>query len=333
MSRSEILNEKDRIQAKLLGESASTLKATVKYRGMVFLGLAERAAYVREGNTNLFKWNVLGLKHIVLSYIYPLRLSGWSLGFALPPDLASREFKCALTDESGKVVGSFSIYGQSASPNDPEAVLQKEGPFLWMPQQGWATAFLPLGETVFVIEKPGIHYLRDVTDGRDEIIGQLKFAVIDPLPLTEERIAAIKSDPAAMQAVMVELGCQHCPSKCRAYAALERSEKSESDGWVWYRNIPDLFTCQCGKTTLSLDTIRRNLFGFFGLRAAGEATNVSFIPLYERSLLATLRSKFSHLLTSKPKEELLQQFLARLYRVRNFSSALPSSLLLANPLR
>lgn len=101
----------------------------------------------------------------------------------------------------------------------------------------------------------------------------------------------------------------------------------------WYRNIPDLFTCQCGKTTLSLDTIRRNLFGFFGLRAAGEATNVSFIPLYERSLLATLRSKFSHLLTSKPKEELLQQFLARLYRVRNFSSALPSSLLLANPLR
>lgn len=200
---------------------------------MVFLGLAERAAYVREGNTNLFKWNVLGLKHIVLSYIYPLKLSGWALGFALPPDLAISEFKCVLTDESGKVVGCVTILGQSVSPNNPEAVLRNEGSFLSIPQQGWVTVFLPLGETAFVIEKPGIHYLRDVTGNRDEIIGQLTFVVIDPLPLTEERIAAIKSDPAAMQAVMVELGCQHCPSKCRAYAALERSEKSESDGWVW----------------------------------------------------------------------------------------------------
>ena len=49
---------------------------------IAFLGLCERAAYVLDGNTNLFKWDVIGLKQVVVSSIYPLQLIGWSLGFA-----------------------------------------------------------------------------------------------------------------------------------------------------------------------------------------------------------------------------------------------------------
>ena len=54
--------------------------------GIIFLGLCERAAYVREGNTNIFKWNFIGLKNIVLSYIYPIKLGILSIGLAIDLD-------------------------------------------------------------------------------------------------------------------------------------------------------------------------------------------------------------------------------------------------------
>jgi hypothetical protein len=38
---------------------------------VAFLGLAERATHVREGETNILKWNVLGLKNILLVNFFP----------------------------------------------------------------------------------------------------------------------------------------------------------------------------------------------------------------------------------------------------------------------
>jgi len=51
--------------------------------GFIFLGVYERAAYVREGKTNLFKWNVIGLKYIILSHIFPIRLGNLKIGLAI----------------------------------------------------------------------------------------------------------------------------------------------------------------------------------------------------------------------------------------------------------
>ncbi len=168
-----------------------------EHPGVVFLGLCERAAYVRDGNTNLFKWNVIGLKHIVLSYIYPTHLAGWSIGFAFQSTSALAEQKFRLTDESGTEVGFVNVSATAASPNDPDAVLRMEGPTLLVPQQGWTAAFLPLKDLGFFIQTPGIYHLRHVTPHGDRIVGELQFAVLDPPPLTQERIAAIRSDPVA----------------------------------------------------------------------------------------------------------------------------------------
>lgn len=276
--------------------------------GIIFLGLAERVAYVREGNTNLFKWNVLGLKHTILSNIYPMRLNGWSVGLAFLLELMNREHKLILTDETGKDVGFINISANSTKANDAEMLAPKQQTQLLVPQKGWATAFLPLGDATIVIEKPGTYYVNYADQESCTVVAQLHFILVDPPPLTPERIAAIKSDPLASKAVRVELGCNHCPTKYRVYAALDKSQKSEDDGWIWYRDIPDTFTCSCGKANLPLEIIRRNLHGFLGMhRDVNEELN--FIPLYERSSLETLRSAFSDLLTANPKEESLQTFI------------------------
>lgn len=274
----------------------------------IFLGLAERAAYVRESNTNLFKWNVLGLKSIILSNIFPMRLSGWTIGLVFSPGTIDREHRLSIADEAGKDLGYINISGGVAASNDLDAVLDNEGPGLLVPQLGWSTIFLPLGDTGIVIERPGVVHLRHVTESGSSEIGELRFVVVPPPPLTEERIAAIKSNPSAVKAVRMEFGCQFCASKCRIYAAIERSEKSEREGWIWYREAPEVFNCSCGKTTFSLEIVRSNLHGFLG-HLRGDSTDVSFVPMYERSSLETLRTNFAELLHSNPKEERLQQFL------------------------
>jgi hypothetical protein len=276
---------------------------------IVFLGLCERAAHVREGNTQLFKWNVIGLKNIILSHIFPLGFSGLSVGFALSTATACHDHKFRITDESGREIGQINLSTMVAAPSDEDAVLRNQGCMVSLPQHGWVTAFTPLNGTQMVIPAPGTYHLRHVTDCGEHIVGELLFAAIDAAPLTQERIAAIRTDPNATKAIRMELGCKECPAKCRAYAALDRNRGSEADGWCWYQALPDKFVCDCGKTNLSLDTLRQNLHGLLGQRYQDTA-DLEFVPLYERSSLETIRTSFATLLAASPREELLQQFLA-----------------------
>jgi hypothetical protein len=47
---------------------------------VVFLGFAERFELVRDSETDFLKWNVLGLKALLLVNFLPAALSGWKIG-------------------------------------------------------------------------------------------------------------------------------------------------------------------------------------------------------------------------------------------------------------
>ena len=68
---------------------------------IIFLGFCERAAYVRDGNTNVFKWNVLGLKNIIISNIFPLNLKGWYVGLAVSLNIKDKEHTVRITNDNG----------------------------------------------------------------------------------------------------------------------------------------------------------------------------------------------------------------------------------------
>lgn len=273
----------------------------------LFLGIAERAAYVPDGATNLSKWNVLGLRSIILSYIFPLPLPPWHIAVALSQGVLTEAMRFALVDESGKELGFFDMTTtpEPISPPGTPATLRGK-PFLFS-QHGWTLLFLPLGNPGIIIERPGNVQVR-VGSKSGESIGQLIFVLIDPPALEPERIAAIRSDPAATKAVRVEFGCRCCDAKARAYAALERDPKIESEGWVWYAEVSDVFNCTCGRTNLSLETVRRNLHGLLGSpRPSSES--LQFVPLYEQAALSTLRGEYLSLLNGKHREEVMQVFL------------------------
>jgi hypothetical protein len=275
---------------------------------IVFLGLCERANYVRDGNTNVFKWNVLGIKYIAISHIYPLKLDGWAVGFAIHDTAAETGTKFRLSDENGNEIGTIDLFAGLAPSDSDHAVAGQSEVKLTMQPHGWTTFFVSLAGTGWIIPAPGLYSLEHISSGASSRAGTLQFAVVDAAPLSADRIAAIKSDPNASRSVRTELGCNHCTSKNRAYASLDRNEKSEEEGWVWYQDSPDFFNCECGKTSIDLQYIRRNLHGLLGLHRR-VSDHLSFMPLYEKSSLASTRIEFAKMCSRSPREEVLQQFL------------------------
>jgi hypothetical protein len=275
---------------------------------IIFLGLCERAAYVRDGNTNLFKWNVLGLKNVILSSLFPLPLAGISIGIAFRPTDNIDTTKFSITDVSGKEIMTIGFATRVAIPEDVGELQKKNEPLIRCSNQGWTPAFLPLGTNNVVISQPGVYYVHSVTDQNTDLIGEIQFVLIEPPPLTSDRIAAVRSDPKASKAVILEIGCTKCPIKLKVYAALEQSTKLENDGCKWFSTIPDSFLCDCGTTKMDLSIIRRNLHSLLGHRI-GHGSELSFIPLYEKGAIESIKTIFASLITNTHREEVLQQFI------------------------
>ena len=275
---------------------------------IIFLGLCERAAYVQEGNTSIFKWNILGLKHVLLSYIYPFNLCGVTLGIAFDQNTLQDGTVLRISDQEGKEVGTIKLEFRYVKPTIEEKAFKKSGPMIQVPDQGWLTAFLTISSRDIVINNPGVYFLSAVINDNSLIIGQFHLALIDPPPITQERIAAIKSDPNAAKAVIVKVGCKKCPDEYKIYAALEPNKKLEETGHNQFQSIPDDFICSYGTTKIDLRIIRRNLHGLLGQKN-NDSHQAAFTPLYEASSLEDIRSNFLELLKANPKEELLQQFI------------------------
>ena len=142
----------------------------------------------------------------------------------------------------------------------------------------------------------------------DTIIGEFYCLLIDPAPLTPERIAAIKSDPRATKAVRITVSCNACYDSFSAYAGFDRDVNLERERYVWYQDIPDRFTCGCGRLDIDLRSMKKNLYAPLGQLRLTE-TDLVGTPLYERGALENIRVEFSKLIESNSKEEPIQKFL------------------------
>jgi hypothetical protein len=284
---------------------------------IAFLGFVERSAQVQDGHQSLWKYNILGLKQHFFSLIYPFTLRAGGLAVAIYAPQPSDSFKLIWQTEAGAEAGTIDIaFPDKAVKAEPEAaltpetapILRKDGPLMICPPGGWAFAVLPTAGLNLTVNTPGLYHIYLRTDEGETRVGSLTFALSRAEPLTEARVAAIRSDPNAIKAVRLDLRCNHCNDAIQPYAGLERSVTQEEEGWVWYETLPDSFTCGCGKLNADLTIIRTNLHGLLGQRATPSG-ELSFVPAYEREALYTMRTNFRALLEQEAREEVLQTFI------------------------
>jgi hypothetical protein len=277
---------------------------------LVFLGVAERAANQRDGSTDMLKWNILGLKSVIPFYFFPAIINDMNLVFGMRNLSSGSDIKIKIRSDAEEQLGFITIgLSQETNPVPPLSAGRSSLLVLQL-DNVWTTAvFRFLAPAPLVLLRPGQYTVcQELPDGSERKVGAFYCGTIDPPPLTSERIAAIKSDPRAAKSVRINLSCNECHKGIGAYAGLERSESTQTEGYIWYTDLSDSFICSCGKNQFDLRGMRKNLFGLIGInRNADEFT--TYVPLYEKSTLNNIRTELIHLLNTNPKEEMLQNFI------------------------
>jgi len=275
---------------------------------IAFLGFAERAELVRDLGTTALKWNVLGLKNILLLNFYPWILNSYLVALAMKDVATASNIAIRLRGADNEEIGGFNLgISVTAGPlTESDARYQQHF------SGGWSISFLPFNGPPIVVLKPGSYRVSRVCDdSTEEVIGEFYVTLVNPPPLTPERVAAIKSNPHAVKAVRAEFGCKGCSKKLRIYAALERNPSLESEGFIWYADIADNFECACGKTKFDTNSLKANFFAPIGYLGSTNSSNINFIPLYEQNSLENLRIEFLRTLDRRPPEEEIQKFMER----------------------
>ena len=267
--------------------------------------------------------DILGLRKVVLPYIYPFDASAQYLVLAVYGIELSNPGAVVLRSRDGNQIFRVDI---TASPEvniaDSKGIKANDselGIFVAVGDAPSWTVFLAPLNGVVLSEPQTLEAFLSTNEG-DIPLGVLAFGLAGAPPLTPDRIAAIKSDPRATKAVRLQLGCKHCDSKLKVFAALEKPKKSDKDS-IWYQDVPESFECGCGKTRLTLNILRTNMHALLGKRDI-DAKNLSFSALYEYRAIDQISKDLLHLVKTKPREEDVQQFLSKNPIVFHFLSPL-----------
>ena len=295
--------------------------------GVVLLGVADRARLVIEPASHVPAWNILGLKQFVPSYIFPADLSSLKLIFAIHDPAMHHGRRFEVRGPDGEYIGwgvfTFRRPGDGTSDDRAEPLpVHDMAAFAIYPEEARvATAVFSMAPLQLYFPTPGYYEFTIQEDTHPVSVGGIRLVEIAAPPLTPDRVAAMKADPRSPQSVHVEFTCNTCGESLIAYAALERSAELESLGYIWYEKCPEVLECRCGRR-VNISTVRKNLHGLLGFRAASDLMSAAFIPRYERSAIETLRINFLWLLNSDAPEEVFQQFIeANLLVFHSFSPA------------
>jgi hypothetical protein len=171
---------------------------------LIFLGIAERASVVREGDSPLLKWHLIGLKGILPLFCYPAPLTGLHFVFAVRHLVQGPDLRMTIRSVSRQEIGFFNIaLAQEATPPTPPLTSMGGHLMVLTLPEAWSPVVVEFrGPSPLIFLSPGRYFLYEgATEDTEKLIGEFCCIAFDPPPLTAERVAAIKSDPRAMKAV------------------------------------------------------------------------------------------------------------------------------------
>lgn len=276
---------------------------------VAYLGLCERVSLIEQPNMALSWFNLLGLRQAYPSHIYPINIPHSALVLAIHNVRDVEPFNLSIIGPDGNLHGGWDFgtptIEELAQDYDAQSTLN--GAYVPDDFAGWSPYMHALGE-FGIITEPGVYKVVFARGEETFILGHIEFVHVPAPPLTVERIAALRSNPASSRWLRVQVGCKYCTGMARAYAGLDRSEAMEKDGYVWYESLSDTFTCKCGKTNTNLRYLRGNLHGLLG-QANAHGAVVSSERQYTRQAIENLSARFAKLLDTDPIEEKVQQFI------------------------
>jgi hypothetical protein len=158
-----------------------------------------------------------------------------------------------------------------------------------------------------IVQKPGIYTLYTSYEGRELYLGEVQFFYVKTPPYTIEQLRAIDSNPYSTKSVRALLGCKLCSTKIITYCSLERNINDEDEGCIWYKELPDMFSCECGTSTYSLEYFKEGIPNLLGRDIS--IGQWSYERRYSHEKIENIIREFNKVLRENKDESPLQKFI------------------------
>lgn len=276
-----------------------------------FLGICDQfyeSDYIKYAEDVLLKsQNLLGLRRIYFSNLFPLSLSSFYFVFLINTDCECSDIKIILYNMKEEEVASININIKSLET----VPIGEKG-------EGERTIMNPCELNVIkfnpdvVVREPGTYRLFFINSAEERVnLGSVLLEYVPAAPLTDESKEAMKSNPYLRKKIRMGVSCKVCDESIEFYTALEKSKES-ADG-LWYGDLPDFFCCGCGKTKLNLKYLRESMHSALisKIQSLPDAENMG--RAYNETAIEKIALAFSDLIKKEidisTGEETLQKFI------------------------
>ncbi len=291
---------------------------------LIFVGVADGIAIANPA-TFLEIHSFFNLAKVKPHFVFPaiLKQSVWCFLLNTQNLHTGNQFRIRIVDSEGTEQGHIHIRADSKPAVDiPEEIKidvlspppnnnsPEEASFSFIVDEGqwvWNCTRIP----DLIITKPGEYRVEVESNNVLFFLGRIIFVFAPPMELTAERVGALQSDPTVPKVVGLTLGCKVCDAKLRAYTAVQKVIAQEQKGFTYYKELPDTFVCDCGKTKFGLEYLRIGMHGFLNRDAGFSVGQLSYVQQYARSQLTDISGSFLKLLRTEKKEEAIQKFLEK----------------------
>lgn len=292
----------------------------------IFLGVCSRTIIHGEG----IQQDFLNVSPFSFAHFFPHDLKTLKLLFCFPLSeaLADDDWRVVIEDEANtnrsswvklsldrlndnkgfaRIDGHSRHWDGELQGTSPETL--RCNPVLTAPA---AAYFLyPVPCPPLVIPEPTTIRVKIRISGTEYFLGAFTCALLEPPPLSNEEIAAIKGRPGSIKALQFHVSCTGCHDQYSLWTALTNEFRSHPPAnATWLSDAPNEWTCRCRQTTLPLLYLKRGLHQLFrvaSLDSLGALPNAN--RLYDRSAISEIRETYQQLIHAEPDEEVVQEFL------------------------
>jgi hypothetical protein len=272
----------------------------------LLLGIADRVN-PRGTMSVAVPMDILGLRQVVISHIFPLDLRNYQFLIGFPPGSPTKgRLQISMAERPGEEIwAEYKLdTGNDADP----------GPGTMERQM--VIAFPLRGNIVqSTVWQPGrLQVQLDLGEEKYQL-GFIEFAYVPAPPLSEDVRRAIESNPGLWGALRFEIKCSKCGEGITPFVALKRPSpgrpKPPGPAPTWYQDLPDEFHCSCGTFKIPLRYLRESMHALLSatnsLHPDG-SLRTEETPLSTAEVERVLRA-FVDLLDEEPDEGEIQAFI------------------------
>ncbi len=270
----------------------------------LLLGIADRVT--PRGLQNVaVPMDILGLRQVVVSQIFPLDIRNYQFLIGFPPgSTAKGRLTFSMAERPNEQISAdYKLDGIDGSPIET------------MDRQ-MVVAFPLRGDIVpATVWQPGRLRVGLELGGAKHELGFVEFAYSPAPPLSDDIRRAIESNPGSWKTIRFEIKCSKCNEGITPFVGLKRPPTGAAappgPTPTWYQDLPNDFVCGCGSLKTPLRYLRESMHALLAVTNSLQAdgsTRTAGAPLSLEEADRVLEA-FVRLLDEEPDESEIQSFI------------------------